>query len=360
MTSVPANACTTLEELTDTIPTQIWQMLDARTYGYVNAAHAAFLGKPRSKIAGLDANGLFPAPEAARFVEHNSRVFSAGQPVCSEEWLTNGDGDVRLLRITRTPGVKIRGGVSFLACTAEDISSPRVTLTASLYDSGRNEVETPDDSPAGKDALWETIRSLVRLTESKDDLAGGHLRRLSESCRIVASVLSLNSVYSEQMNFEFIIHLEQASQLHDIGKVGIPDSILLKPGKLTREEFEVMKTHTVIGARTLQEAYPHYHDNAMLNMAIDVAMSHHERWDGKGYPNGLKGDQIPLCAQIVAICDVYDALRSPRAYKSAFTHEKSLMEIRRECGTHFNPAVCDAFFNCAEELRYIYDSSVRQ
>ncbi len=206
------------------------------------------------------------------------------------------------------------------------------------------------------DALWGTINSLVRLAETRDDITGGHLRRLSESCRVVASVLSFSSVYSEQINYEFIVNIQQASMLHDIGKVGIPDSILLKSGKLTREEFEQMKKHTTIGAQTLTEACPRYQENSIFKMAVEIAASHHERWDGKGYPEGLKGNQIPLAAQIVAICDVYDSLRSTRTYKPPYTHETSLAEIRRECGTHFSHALCDAFFNCSEELRRIYES----
>ncbi len=206
------------------------------------------------------------------------------------------------------------------------------------------------------DALWGTVSSLVHLAESRDDITGGHLRRLSESCRIVSSMLSLNSVYSEQLSYEFILNIQQASLLHDIGKVGIRDSILLKPGKLTREEFDEMKKHTTIGAQTLQEAYPRYQNNSLFKMAIEIAYYHHERWDGKGYPKGLKGDQIPLAAQIVAICDVYDAMRSRRTYKPPFSHEETLAEIRRECGTHFNPIICDAFYRCTDEIRHLYDT----
>ncbi|MDP3448858.1 MAG: HD domain-containing protein [Eubacteriales bacterium] len=205
------------------------------------------------------------------------------------------------------------------------------------------------------DTLWGTVSSLVHLAETQDEAARGHLRRLSDSCRVVASVLTFSSVYSEQLNYEFIYQLQQACLLHDIGKVGIPDTILLKPGKLTREEFDEMKKHTTIGAETLRQAYPRFQNNGILKMAIDIARSHHERWDAKGYPDGLKGDDIPLSAQIVAICDVYDALRSVRPYKPAFTHLESMLEIRRECGTHFNPAVCDAFSHCEEEIRHIYD-----
>ena len=116
-----------------------------------------------------------------------------------------------------------------------------------------------------------------------------------------------------------------------------------------------MKTHTTMGADMLLELGRHHVGNALMEYAYQIARWHHERWDGKGYPNGLKGDEIPLSAQIVAVCDVYDALRSERPYKPALSHEDSMLEMRRECGTQFNPALCDAFFHCAEEIRHIYE-----
>ena len=207
------------------------------------------------------------------------------------------------------------------------------------------------------DAVWGAVSTLVHKAETLDENASQHLKRLSESCRVVASVLSFNSVYSQNLDYNFIHMLQQACLLHDIGKADIPDSILQKPGKLTREEFDEVKKHTTNAADTLLQTMPHLSKSAMFQMTMDIALSHHERWDGKGYPNGLKGDEIPLSAQIVAICDVYDALRSVRPYKPALTHEVSLMELRRECGTQFNPALCDAFFRCAEDVRLIYDSN---
>ncbi|MFH0995883.1 MAG: HD domain-containing phosphohydrolase [Pseudomonadota bacterium] len=140
-----------------------------------------------------------------------------------------------------------------------------------------------------------------------------------------------------------IIDISNASPLHDIGKVGISDNILLKPGKLTAEEFEVMKTHAMIGANTLQAARKKYPKNAFINMGIAIARSHHEKWDGSGYPDGLVGEDIPLSARIMAVSDVYDALRSKRPYKPAFTHEKSCEIIMEGAGRHFDPAVIHAF-----------------
>lgn len=351
-----------LEELIDGIPTQIWEMTDERTYGYANAAHAAFWGKNRGEIERHDIYAFLPKDDADRSIQANRKAIETKQSVDSNEWITDATGIRRLYHVTRTPKLSGAGVVLCLCCTAQDIEQCHPYLAydnagvGSLHSNEQIEELVQARVHDVVDSIWGTVTSLVHLAESQDAATCGHLRRIMETCRVVASVLSFNSVYSGQLNYSFIYNLQQASLLHDIGKVGIPDSILLKPGKLTREEFEVMKQHTTIGAQTLEAAYPRFQDNSILKMAIDIALYHHERWDGKGYPKGLKGDDIPLSAQIVAICDVYDAIRSVRSYKPAYTHEESLSEIRRECGTHFNPGLCDAFFNCAEEIRHIYES----
>ena len=336
-------------------------MINESTYGYANASHAAFLGKTRIEIENRNIYNLLSKEEADLSIQNSRIAIERRQPHRSEEWVTDAHDCRRLLNVTRTPVLGEDGAVLFLSCTAEEAAQFRTVLA---YDSRQAGFRDSDERieelvQAGMhdlaDTLWGTVSSLVHLAESQEGNTNGHLRRLTETCRVVASILSFNSVYSEQLNYGFIYNLQQACLLHDIGKVGVPDSILLKPGKLTREEFEIMKQHTTIGAKTLEEAYPRLHDNSILKMAIDIALYHHERWDGKGYPKGLKGNEIPLAAQIVAICDVYDAIRSVRTYKPAYSHEESLAEIRRECGTHFNPALCDAFFNCAEEIRHIYE-----
>ena len=361
MNETSASVRATLETLTDSIPTQIWEMIDESTYGYANAAHAAFLGKSRTEIEHQNIYSLLAKEEADLSIKNSQIAIEQRQSYRSEEWLTDACGCRRLLAVTRTPKVDKDGTVLFLSCTAEEAAQFRTVLS---YDNRQADFLDSDEQieelvQAGihdlADTLWGTVSSLVHLAESQEGNTNGHLKRLTETCRVVASILSFNSVYSEQLNYSFIYNLQQACLLHDIGKAGVPDSILLKPGKLTREEFEIMKQHTTIGAQTLEEAYPRFRDNSILKMAIDIALYHHERWDGKGYPKGLKGNEIPLAAQIVAICDVYDAIRSVRTYKPAYSHEESLSEIRRECGTHFNPALCDAFFNCAEEIRHIYE-----
>ena len=188
-----------------------------------------------------------------------------------------------------------------------------------------------------------TIFALAKLAEFRDDDTGTHLERVQKFCKLLAMHICNDSSCSTSVDAAFVENIYHASPLHDIGKVGISDAILLKPGKLTLEEFELMKQHTVLGAQTLETARNQYPRNAFINMGIDVARSHHERWDGTGYPDGLTGIEIPLSARIMAVADVYDALRSKRCYKEAFTHETSRDIILQGRGTQFDPAVVDAF-----------------
>lgn len=193
------------------------------------------------------------------------------------------------------------------------------------------------------EAQMSTIFGIAKLAEYRDDDAGTHLVQVRETSKLVALWLARNSVYRDRMQGKFIEDLYNSCPLHDIGKVGIPDKILLKPGKLDPGEFELMKTHSSIGARTLEEVNKRYKKNSFVVMGIEIARSHHEKWDGSGYPQGLFGEQIPLSARITAIVDVYDALRSRRVYKLPLTHEKSREIIYNECGKHFDPVIVDAF-----------------
>ena len=339
----------------DTVTTHLWQMTDAIHYGRVNAAHADFLGRPREDVEQGSVYDLFPRAEADALVAQNQLVFSSKNPSIHEIWLQNATHQPRLLRVIRTPIQNRDGEILFLSCSAEDQTNAQPTDASLLSDWNASSEELVQNRVQQlADALWGTITALVFLAESRDDKTGGHLRRISETCRVVATALSLNSVYSEQLTYEFIVNLQQACLLHDIGKVGIPESILLKRGKLTTEEFDEMKKHTTIGAQTLESAYQHYKKSELIKMGIDIALSHHERWDGFGYPSGLKGNEIPLSAQIVAICDVYDALRSTRCYKTASTHEDSLAEIRRDIGHRFNPVIAKAFLRYEREIEQIY------
>ncbi|MBU0719276.1 MAG: response regulator [Planctomycetes bacterium] len=207
------------------------------------------------------------------------------------------------------------------------------------------------------DIIWR----LARAAEFRDEDTGDHVVRVGHYCRVLAEMLG--------MEREFVETLFLASPLHDIGKIGVPDSILLKRGRLTTEEWEIMKKHCAIGEDILsQDSRPTnpFLDrlrgrqkptedacNPLLSMAASIALTHHERWDGTGYPGGLKEDQIPLESRIVAVADVYDALCSERPYKPAYSADRTVEIIAREVGRHFDPDVFAAFAKLTDEFRVI-------
>jgi putative two-component system response regulator len=195
-----------------------------------------------------------------------------------------------------------------------------------------------------------TIFALAKLAESRDPDTGAHLERIREYSRIMADELLRGPRPTEQLDGEFVHMIYLTSPLHDIGKVGIPDSILLKPGPLTEEEFEVMKRHTVIGGETLDTLAAAHPEARFLLLARDIAWSHHERYDGSGYPRGLSGKQIPLCGRIVSVADVYDALTSKRVYKEAYSHDVARSIIAEGRGRQFDPDVVDAFERRHEDI----------
>jgi putative two-component system response regulator len=164
--------------------------------------------------------------------------------------------------------------------------------------------------------------------------------------------------YREEIDRAFIDGISQASPLHDIGKVGIPDGVLLKPGKLTPEEFEIMKTHTTIGYQTLASIEKKDTGSAFIKVGKEITLCHHEKWDGSGYPKGLKREEIPISARIMALADVYDALRSKRVYKESYSHEKSLGIITQGRGSHFDPLLVDLFLENDSSFRDIFDGTL--
>jgi putative two-component system response regulator len=197
------------------------------------------------------------------------------------------------------------------------------------------------------------IFALASLAESRDPEAGSHLERVRAYSRILAQELATSEGHAHLIDAEFIRMIYLTSPLHDIGKVAIPDYVLLKPGRLDDREFEIMKTHAASGAATLERAIQQYPDATFLRMARDIAACHHERWYGAGYPSKLAGKDIPLCARIFSVADVYDALVSKRVYKAAFTHDVARSIIVKGRGSQFDADVVDAFLRHEEEFRTI-------
>ncbi|MBU2551943.1 MAG: HD domain-containing protein, partial [Proteobacteria bacterium] len=198
-----------------------------------------------------------------------------------------------------------------------------------------------------------TIESMAILAETRDPETGGHIRRTQNYVRALAVHLKDHPKFTDFLNAASIDLLYKSAPLHDIGKVGVPDAILLKPGKLTDEEFVEMKKHTLYGRDSIKNAEKRLGDNSFLGFARDIAYTHHEKWDGSGYPVGLKGEGIPLCGRLMALADVYDALISKRVYKPPFDHGKAVAIITEGRGTHFDPDLVDAFITLEDEFRKI-------
>ncbi|MBI3926333.1 MAG: response regulator [Armatimonadetes bacterium] len=193
-----------------------------------------------------------------------------------------------------------------------------------------------------REAHLETVRRLARAAEFRDDVTGAHIVRISRYAVVLAEGLDMPPDFCE-----LLLH---ASPLHDVGKIAIPDSILLKPGKLDPQEWDRMKTHAAIGARLLSGGR-----SPVLRLAEEIALTHHEKWNGEGYPRGLSGEDIPLSGRIVAVCDVFDALTSDRPYKKAWTVEDAAQEIRKGGGAHFDPRLVEAFDACLTRIEPIRD-----
>jgi len=199
-----------------------------------------------------------------------------------------------------------------------------------------------------------TILALASLAETRDNETGNHLRRTQNYVRALALRLREQPRFAAELDEQTIDLLYKSAPLHDIGKVGIPDQILLKPGRFEPHEFEVMKQHPRLGYRALIHAEEMLGAPLpFLRIAKEIALCHHEKWDGSGYPQGLRGEAIPLSARLMAIADVYDAVISRRVYKPEMPHDKAVAIIREGCGTHFDPAVVEAFLDLQEEFQDI-------
>jgi len=200
-----------------------------------------------------------------------------------------------------------------------------------------------------------TIHALVKSAESRDDETGAHIERTAKYCRLIAEKLFEANMYADIVNENYIENIEKAAPLHDIGKVAIADAILLKPDKFTDAEFAIMKTHVTKGHETLASVANLYSENTFLNLGMEISRHHHEKWDGTGYVSKLSGEDIPLSARIMALADVYDALRSKRIYKDAYTHDITVEIIKQGSGGHFDPQLVEIFIENHQQFCDIFD-----
>lgn len=210
------------------------------------------------------------------------------------------------------------------------------------------------------DMQFNMISIMADIVENRDENTGGHIKRTARFVEIIAKKLQKQNAFPDILTEQYISDITVAAPLHDIGKIHISDVILNKPGRFTDEEFEIMKSHAAAGRDLLIQARKQLGDFPYLNLAIDMAAYHHEWWDGHGYPDGVSGEEIPLCARIMAVADVFDALSSKRCYKNAMPLEKAYSIIEEESGTHFDPVVAEAFLASKKEIetviREVYDN----
>ncbi len=197
------------------------------------------------------------------------------------------------------------------------------------------------------------IENLASIIECRDSDSGQHVRRTSAYVELIAKALQKDEIYTEILTDDYVSRLVRAAALHDIGKISIPDQILNKPGKLNREEFEVIKRHTVIGGELIRESLRGVETEEDMDIAEQIALYHHEKWDGTGYPKQLQEEEIPLCARIMAIADVFDALISRRCYKEAYTTDEAFSIIKDSKERHFDPKITEVFLKNRDAIEEI-------
>jgi PAS domain S-box-containing protein len=273
------------------------------------------------------------AAEAASLAAGNDTIRFENRHLCK-------DGSYRWLLWTATP----EPGRGLIYAAARDVTESRKAQEElqRLYRqmervNERLEENVLERSRELRDARNETLERLALAAERRDDDTGDHIRRVGDLSGLLAHVLELPGGHVELIG--------RAAPLHDVGKIGIPDGILLKPGKLTSQEFDEMKSHAAIGAHILGGS-----SVPLLQTAEEIALSHHERWDGSGYPSGLRGEAIPLSGRIVTVADVFDALTRSRPYKEAWPVDMAIEEIKNQRGRHFDPDVVDAFLTVRDAV----------
>ena len=223
-------------------------------------------------------------------------------------------------------------------------------MTKNQAEQIRSNRRLSDSTAKRQDGLIITMADMV---ENRDSDTGAHIQKTAAYVRIIIEGLKKKGYYPEKLTEKFASDAIRSAPLHDVGKINIPDEVLNKPGKLTDEEYEIMKTHTTAGKRIMEHAISTVEGDNYLKEARNMAAYHHERWDGKGYPEGLHGEIIPLSARIMAVADVFDALTSPRVYKPAFSLEKALSIMEEGSGTQFDPKCIEVFMDALDEVKIV-------
>ena len=278
-----------------------------------------------------DYNIIYPLRAVTASAEMNSFMDNSQE---------NLDDSVRKIR-----SINVRTGDEL-----ENLYNSFCRMTLNQSEQMRSIKRLSESTSKMQDGLIVTMADMV---ENRDSDTGAHIQKTAAYVRIIVEGLKKHGYYAEKITPKFISDVVRSAPLHDVGKINISDEVLNKPGKLTAEEFEIMKTHTTAGKHIIERVISTVQGDSYLKEARNMAAYHHERWDGKGYPEGLHGEVIPLAARIMAVADVFDALTSPRVYKPAFPLEKALSIIEEGKGTQFDPKCVEVFFDAMDEVKIV-------
>ena len=310
---------------------------------FFNESACRMLGYNRDELAGFNHRSLTTLETWRQADQIFSRVLKTGKSAYMAEYeVIHKNGSARILDLNIS-----------LRTDRENQPLGYRIVSRDVTERLRVEREKLRLESQLQEARSATILGLAKLAEYRDEGTGTHLERIREYSRIIAEQMATLPKYRDYISTKYIEDIFRSSILHDIGKVGVPDAILLKPGGLTPDEFEIIKTHAVLGGDALTAIESQIEGTSFLTLGKEIAYYHHEKWDGSGYPKGLDGERIPLSARMVALADVYDALTSKRFYKDAYSHGRARDIIVSLKGSHFDPDVVDAFLAAENKFEHI-------
>jgi PAS domain S-box-containing protein len=318
-------------------------------FKFVNDSMGDILDYPKEEMVKTNFRQFMDDNNARLVLATFEECRRSGKPVKAFDCEFNADGLILF----------IEASVSLLK-DSSDIPCGYRGMVRDRTEKKKLEMDLLDSYRKLQNARMATILGLAKLAEYRDEGTGTHLERIREYAKILAEELAKNPAHRNIITPEYIDDIYQSSILHDIGKVGIPDAILLKPDKLTDQEFEIIKRHTLLGGDAISAIEKQIEGKSFLKMGRQIAYTHHEKWDGSGYPAGLRGEDIPLSARIVALADVYDALTTERFYKRAYTHDKSRQIIISLKGSHFDPRIVEVFEQLADEFNRIREELFKE
>ncbi len=318
-------------------------------FTFVNDSTSRLVGLPKAALAGMKIQQLMTGAHARRVAETFGRCLRSGRSEKAFDCEMKGLNATLFIEASVALRRDAQGAVVGFRGLLRDRTEVK-HLEMDLLESYRKL----------QNARAATILGLAKLAEYRDEGTGTHLERIREYARLLAEEMAKAPRWKSHIDPAFVEDIYQSSILHDIGKVGIPDAVLLKPGELTGEEFEVIKCHTLFGGDAIAAIESQIRGRSFLDVGKEIAYHHHEKWDGSGYPKGLKGQTIPLAARIVALADVYDALTTKRFYKEAYSHVKARQIIVNLKGSHFDPDVVEAFLALEDRFDRIREDKLRQ